>query len=170
VTAALTGTVLPASTAAGPPAAGPQDAGSTRQVVLASVSSDAHTWNLIFMQLLLEETGYQVTNLGACTPDDLVVGECLRRPGAVLVLSTVNGHGYTDGARLIARVRREPSLRDMPAVIGGKLGIDGTAVESRIRTLIDAGFDAVFPETAPLPPFVDWMRALARPPAALVAP
>lgn len=169
MTGTLAGTVLaPPAVSLGEPVPGP--GGGDRHVILSSVSSDAHTWNLIFLQLLLEETGYRVTNLGACTPDQLIVAECLRQPHAALVISTVNGHGYADGARLIARVREQPTLRGMPAVIGGKLGIDGLAVESRTAELIEAGFDAVFPETTPLPPFVDYMRALPRPAAALAAP
>src|SRR4051812_3180408 len=43
-------------------------------VLVTSVSSDSHTWNLVFLQLLLEDLGHKVTNLGACTPDDEILG------------------------------------------------------------------------------------------------
>jgi len=56
--------------------------------VVTSVSSDSHTWNLVYIQLLLEEVGHHVHNLGACVPDDVVIAECRRiRPDLVVVSS-----------------------------------------------------------------------------------
>ncbi|MEU7787953.1 MULTISPECIES: cobalamin-dependent protein [unclassified Amycolatopsis] len=110
--------------------------------VVSSTASDAHTWNLVYLQLLLEELGFAVTNLGACVPDELVVRECRRLDPDVVVLSTVNGHGHTDGLRLAPRLRA--ALAGAALVIGGKLGVDGTrgvAAEAELRA---AGFDRVF--------------------------
>ncbi|MCE6995126.1 cobalamin-dependent protein [Saccharothrix sp. S26] len=124
-----------------------------RRVLLCTVSSDSHTWNLVFLQLLLEEHGHDVTNLGSCTPDDLVVARCLSDRPDLLVISTVNGHGHADGKRLITKLRREPALRTLPVVIGGKLGIAGAADVDRAGELVEAGFDAVFAEGADLSGF-----------------
>ncbi|WP_327379048.1 methylaspartate mutase (plasmid) [Streptomyces sp. NBC_01216] len=113
--------------------------------VLSTVSSDSHTWNLIFLELLLTETGYHVHNLGACVPDELLIGTCHDRRPDLLVLSSVNGHGAIDGARVIRSLRAAPALAALPAVIGGKLGTDGdNGVPARRRRLTEAGFDAVF--------------------------
>jgi methylaspartate mutase sigma subunit len=55
-----------------------------RKFVVTSVSSDAHMWNLVFLQLLLEENGGEVVNIGACVPDEVIIEECsskrARRP------------------------------------------------------------------------------------------
>lgn len=116
-----------------------------RQILLSSVSSDSHTWNLVYLQLLLEEAGHRVINLGACVPDDLLVEATGRlRPDAI-VISSINGHGHLDGARLIGRIRADARLRHIPAVIGGKLGIAGDD-RPYIERLTTAGFDAVFPQ------------------------
>jgi methylmalonyl-CoA mutase cobalamin-binding subunit len=115
------------------------------EAVLSTVSSDAHTWNLIFLELLLIESGYRVHNLGACVPDDLLVGSCRELRPDLLVVSSVNGHGAIDGQRVIRRLRATPGLTVLPAVIGGKLGTDGEAgAEARRSRLTSAGFDAVF--------------------------
>jgi methylaspartate mutase sigma subunit len=117
------------------------------RIVVSSVSSDAHMWNLVYLQLLLEEAGHEVTNLGVCPPDTTVMEACrgADRPD-LLVLSTVNGHGHLDGLRLIRAVRRDPELAALPVVIGGKLGVHGAdAAES--RSLLEAGFNAVFNES-----------------------
>jgi methylmalonyl-CoA mutase cobalamin-binding subunit len=115
-----------------------------RRCVLSSVSSDSHTWNLVFLQLLLEEHGYQVKNLGACVPDDLLLEVCLAEVPDAVVISTVNGHGRLDGIRLARRLRAEPTLAGVPMMIGGKLGLQGTACAAAQAELIAAGFDAVF--------------------------
>ncbi|MFE2728320.1 cobalamin B12-binding domain-containing protein [Kitasatospora sp. NPDC059327] len=115
-----------------------------RRCVLSSVSSDSHTWNLVFLQLLLEENGYQVENLGACVPDDLLLEVCLARVPDAVVISTVNGHGRLDGIRLARRLRAEPALARVPMMIGGKLGLQGTVDAGSQAELIAAGFDAVF--------------------------
>ncbi|MFJ9151174.1 cobalamin B12-binding domain-containing protein [Streptomyces sp. NPDC102270] len=122
---------------------------------MTSVSSDSHMWNLVFLQLLLEENGGQVVNLGACTPDELVMSECLRiRPDA-LVISTVNGHGHIDGLRLIRKIRGHSGLASMKVVIGGKLGVHGSGHAGSRAELVANGFDAVFEADADLDRFLD---------------
>ncbi|MGW3171355.1 cobalamin B12-binding domain-containing protein [Streptomyces sp. NPDC001153] len=122
---------------------------------MTSVSSDSHMWNLVFLQLLLEENGGQVVNLGACTPDELVMSECLRiRPDA-LVISTVNGHGHIDGLRLIRKIRGHSGLASMKVVIGGKLGVHGSRHAGTRAELVANGFDAVFEADADLDRFLD---------------
>ncbi|MCX5054263.1 MULTISPECIES: cobalamin B12-binding domain-containing protein [unclassified Streptomyces] len=122
---------------------------------MTSVSSDSHMWNLVFLQLLLEENGGQVVNLGACTPDELVMSECLRiRPDA-LVISTVNGHGHIDGLRLIRKIRGHSGLASMKVVIGGKLGVHGSRHAGSRAELVANGFDAVFEADADLDRFLD---------------
>ncbi|MCZ2523669.1 cobalamin B12-binding domain-containing protein [Streptomyces sp. HB2AG] len=148
---------------------GPADPepGRARRVLLSSVSSDAHTWNLVFLQLLLEEAGCEVVNLGACVPDELLIGECAALRPDLLVISTVNGHGRADGERLIGRLRARPELRGVPAVIGGKLGVRGGDEEAG-RALVAAGFDAVFQDDAAPELFVEFVRALEPAPAGRV--
>lgn len=117
-------------------------------VVVTTMASDSHTWNLVFLQLLVEELGYQVVNLGPCVPDDVLVGECLDIKPDLLVVSTVNGHGYQDGLRVIERLREHSELAATPAVIGGKLGVTEDDADGRSRELMAAGFDAVFADGA----------------------
>ncbi|MFB7115762.1 cobalamin B12-binding domain-containing protein [Streptomyces sp. NPDC056190] len=134
-----------------------------RTVLLSSVSSDSHTWNLVFLQLLLEEMGNRVVNLGACVPDELLIQECsVIRPDLV-VISTVNGHGQADGHRLIGKIRARPEIRHTPVVIGGKLGITGGAQEDTARRLVSAGFSAVFSDDAEPAALGRFLASLDRP-------
>ncbi|WP_236796412.1 cobalamin B12-binding domain-containing protein [Amycolatopsis sp. GM8] len=133
----------------------------TPTILLSTVSSDAHTWNLVYLELLLRERGHRVRNLGACVPDDLLLRTCLlKRPG-LLMLSSVNGHGADDGERLIRRLREVPALTTLPAVIGGKLGTSGdTGAADRRHRLIRAGFDEVFEGADSIPRFLGYLDRL----------
>jgi len=118
-----------------------------RPVIVSSTVSDAHTWNLVYLQLLIEELGYQVVNLGPCVPEEELIAACSRLRPTFVVLSSVNGLGGQDGLRLIRRLRAVGELHDLPIVIGGKLGIGG-ADPQIVAELVAAGFNAVFDDNA----------------------
>jgi len=130
-------------------------------VVVTSLSSDAHTWNLVFLQMLLEEMGCRVTNLGACTPDEVIVRECLARRPDLIVVGSLNGHGLQDGQRLIGAIRGRPGLATTPVVIGGRLDTTGGSGGQTSALLLEAGFDAVFDGAAGLGTFRSLVRTLA---------
>ncbi len=130
-------------------------------IVLSSLSSDSHTWNLVYLQLWLEELGHRVHNLGACVPDDLLLDECLRTRPDLVVISSVNGHGFIDGTRLIARVRAVPELAGTPMTIGGMLGIDGPDGQRRKALLLASGYTAVFDSGERMPAFRSFLARLA---------
>ncbi|WP_248871145.1 cobalamin-dependent protein [Streptomyces sp. HNA39] len=134
-----------------------------RRVLVSSVSSDSHTWNLVFLQLLLEEMGHEVTNIGSCVPDGLLIEECRRVRPDLVVISSVNGHGALDGSRAVRRLRAQPDLRDLPVVIGGKLGVRGADADSYGPELLAAGFDAVFEDGAGIAEFRRYIDTSARP-------
>ncbi|MGW5970822.1 cobalamin B12-binding domain-containing protein [Streptomyces sp. NPDC055186] len=134
-----------------------------RRVLVSSVSSDSHTWNLVFLQLLLEELGSEVTNIGSCVPDDLLIEECRRVRPDLVVISSVNGHGALDGSRAVRRLREEPDLRDVRIVIGGKLGVRGAQAGTYGPELMEAGFDAVFEDVAGVAEFRRYLDRSFRP-------
>src|SRR2546423_11352563 len=99
-----------------------QPPAKARRAVIATVPSDSHMWNMVYIELLLKEHGWEVINLGACTPPDLVVDTCLAERPDMLVISSVNGHGHIGGRKVIGAVRSHPALDYLPAVIGCHLG------------------------------------------------
>ncbi|MFD6325488.1 cobalamin B12-binding domain-containing protein [Streptomyces sp. NPDC058442] len=141
----------------------PAEHRGSRRVLVSSVSSDSHTWNLVFLQLLLEELGSEVTNIGSCVPDDLLIEECRRVRPDLVVISSVNGHGALDGSRAVRRLREEPDLRDVRIVIGGKLGVRGAQAGTYGPELMEAGFDAVFEDAAGVAEFRRYLDRSFRP-------
>ncbi|GGZ22742.1 hypothetical protein GCM10010300_77940 [Streptomyces olivaceoviridis] len=124
---------------------------SPRHAVLTTIASDSHTWNLLFLQLLLEEQGWEVTNLGACVPVDVLVEEAAARTPDLIVVSTVNGHGAEEAPGLARAVRAVPALAEVPLVVGGKLDTSGSTGPDVHAALTDAGFDAVLTGASAVP-------------------
>jgi len=112
--------------------------------VVSGIASDAHTWNLLYLQLLLEEYGFRVTNLGACVPTSALVAACLRDRPRLVVIGTVNGHGLIEAPACIRSIRECPALRGVTVVIGGKLSLDGECRARDRQRLLRLGFDRVF--------------------------
>jgi methylaspartate mutase sigma subunit len=131
------------------------------RVVVTGTASDAHTWNLIYLQLLLEETGHAVTNLGPCVKDEILLARCRQAVPDLIVFSTVNGHGRQDGERIITLIRDAPDLQDVPVVIGGMLGVAGPDGNAAAQSLLDAGFDAVFGAQADIDRFLSFLHTLS---------
>ncbi|MCW2609822.1 MAG: methylaspartate mutase [Cryptosporangiaceae bacterium] len=118
--------------------------GRRLRIIVNSVASDSHTWNLVYLPLLMEGMGHRVRNLGACVPDELLVAECRRQRPDRVVVSSVNGHGHVDGTRLIRQLCACDELRGVPVVIGGKLGVASLGGDHYADDMMAAGFAAVF--------------------------
>lgn len=145
--------------------------GETRRephAVLTTVPSDSHTWNLLFIQLLLEESGWSVTNLGCCTPVARLLEESLRLVPDMIVISTVNGHGAQEAPRLITALRAEPLLADVPVYLGGKICISEEDQASAAAELVDAGYSGVFFGEEAVPAFRSVLAQAACRPRPLV--
>ena len=132
------------------------------KILLTGVASDSHTWNLVFLQLVLEELGHRVVNLGPCVPPELLVRTCQSARPDLIVMSSVNGHGLSDGQRAVQAVRMAGELAGIPAVIGGKLGIAGLTDRGQIRQLLEAGFDAVFEDADGIQPLDAFLGRLGQ--------
>ena len=139
----------------------------SKRAVIATVPSDSHMWNLVYIELVLRENGWDVNNLGACTPAELVVEVCLEQRPDMLVVSSVNGHGHIGGRKLIGQIRGRSELDYLPVVIGGKLGTLGANNSVFVEPLISAGYSAVFMEAEGLEEFGRFIEAPRR--AELVA-
>lgn len=129
--------------------------------VLSSTPSDSHTWNLLFVQLLLEENGWSVTNLGACVPVTILLDESLRRVPDLIVITSVNGHGAQDAHRMIAALRAAPALSEVPVVLGGKPCVSEDQEHGAADELVAAGYDAVLVGESAVPAFESLLARVA---------
>ncbi|MBM0230756.1 cobalamin B12-binding domain-containing protein [Micromonospora sp. STR1_7] len=129
-------------------------------VVLTTTASDSHTWNLIYLELLLQEWGHAVTNLGPCMPPELLLRRCRELTPDLVVVSSVNGLGFGEARTLIPLLRDCPELAETPVVIGGKLGTGVEDEAAEAAELRAAGFDLVVNDSDGLGPFRDFVESM----------
>jgi methylaspartate mutase sigma subunit len=116
--------------------------GRQAEIVICTIPSDAHSWNLIYLSLLLRELGYLADVIGPCTSLDQLRCVITERCPVLVVLSTVNGHGLIQAPVVLEHVRRQAP--HVPVVAGGKLSIGDVPDDEIRRRLLDQGFDEVF--------------------------
>jgi methylaspartate mutase sigma subunit len=117
--------------------------GKKRLAVVATTPDDSHMWNLVGVQLKLEERGFAVINLGPCTPLE-EIAEMLRthRP-ELLVISSINGHGEFSVGRILETLERYQLNRAAKIVVGGLLTTSAGLAAKTEQRLLDQGIHAV---------------------------
>lgn len=130
-------------------------------VLLSTIPSDSHSWNLIFLQLFLTERGFDVVSLGPCTPIALIIETAAKRKFDLHLVSTVNGHGIIEAPAIAAALFDAGNMA--PIAIGGKLdtGTNGGSKQALER----AGFAGVFEDDQAnvFAEFETFLKLLAKP-------
>src|SRR5690554_313433 len=135
-----------------------------RRCLVTTVQSDSHTWNLIYMQLLIEEFGATVINLGGCAPVAETISAIKQNNPDLVVVSSVNGHGYFQGKELIEKVTQKFPKRQSTFVIGGKLSTSVDNEPSIDNDLRSAGYDAIFQGIDAIPEFRKYLKCFSNAP------
>lgn len=112
--------------------------------ILSTIESDSHMWNLVYMQLVLEECGYETLNLGCCVSEQETIQTVKKYAPDLVVISTLNGHGYVQGRSLVENYRKSLGNRGPTIVIGGNLSTQISTNAELGKDLVQAGYDAVF--------------------------
>lgn len=112
--------------------------------LLSSVESDSHMWNLVYMQLFIEEQGMDVYNMGCCVPSQNIISEIVKQQPELVVISSVNGHGYVQGLELIKALNKSNPHINSKIVIGGKLSTSESDNQRISQSLVNEGYDDVF--------------------------
>lgn len=129
-------------------------------VILTGTPSDSHMWNLIFLELFLQENGCQVLNLGPCTPLEQVYRTLEKSFFDLVVISSVNGHLFQDAITMIASFPHLASPHLPPFVVGGKIGISEKSAMFQKKKLLKLGYDDVFIEADSLDRFKKYLDYL----------
>jgi len=114
------------------------------------------------MQLLMEEHNTNVHNLGVCVPVQTTVLEIIDKQPELVVISSVNGHGYTQGLELIKEIKRSVKGKLPTIVIGGKLSIKQSDNQHITKDLLACGFDGVFVNHNSIPEFLFILHQIKR--------
>lgn len=113
-------------------------------IIVATTPDDSHAWNLIGIELRLSERGFEVLNLGPCTPEDLLAETIRDRRPDFVVLSSINGHGALSLPLVLETLEHYQVKHTAPIVIGGLLTTDPADAQAAAARLADAGATATF--------------------------
>jgi methylaspartate mutase sigma subunit len=129
-------------------------------VMLTGTPSDSHTWNLIFMELFLQENGCKVFNLGACVPIHKIHQSIEKLSPDLVVISSINGHLFQDSMEIMSSLSKSSLKALPPLVVGGKMGISLQASAFQKKKLIKLGYNEVFTEKSALLHFKKYLYNL----------
>lgn len=136
-----------------------------RPVILGVAASDAHAVANHFIAYHLRSQGFDVVNLGTCTPVAEFCDALRRTPEPeALIIGSLNGHAYEDLREL--RVARRDGLINCPVILGGNLSVGSRKRSSDLERLYALGVDYILDDPIELVPLLDRLSLLAVPSAA----
>ena len=129
-----------------------------KKCLLTTVESDSHMWNLVYMQLFLEEHGYDTYNLGCCVSENETITAIKSQNPSLIVVSSVNGHGYVQGKSLVQKIKNEFGHCCPTIVIGGKLSTQISDNSTIHDDLLSRGYDGVFVNNSAINQFKSFLK------------
>jgi methylaspartate mutase sigma subunit len=116
---------------------GQQSGGARGTVILGVAASDTHVVANHLIAHMLRENGYEVVNLGACTPLQDFMDAHKQNPDALaIVIGSLNGHAKDD-LRGLLELRQQYGIR-CPVILGGNLSVGSQkelGLEDSFKTL-----------------------------------
>lgn len=95
---------------------------SRKTILLATPASDCHVVANKLLEFVCRQLGYDVYNLGVCTPTEEIVATAKEHCPTAILISSQNGHAFTDLAPL-QEALREAGLAHLPVYAGGNLSV-----------------------------------------------
>ncbi|HET9167942.1 MAG TPA: cobalamin-dependent protein [Actinospica sp.] len=128
-------------------------------VILGVARSDAHAVANRLIELQLRHSGYEVVNLGVCTPlEDFAEAHAAHPEALAVLIGSLNGHAVQDLADLPAL--RAAGRLDCPVVLGGNLSVGSRKSERTFQRLFELGVERIVEDPADLPRI---LKQLGRP-------
>jgi methylaspartate mutase sigma subunit len=130
------------------------------KVILGVAASDSHVVANHLIAFQLRQLGYEVLNLGACTPVSEFVDCASENPDALaIVIGSINGHAVEDLAPL--RAVRAQGVLSCPVIVGGNLSVGSEKSGREGEALLALGVDHVLSDIDELTALLDGLRTQA---------
>jgi methylaspartate mutase sigma subunit len=130
-------------------------------VILGVAASDAHAVANHLIAYSLRERGYEVVNLGTCTPVEEFAAAAEQHPHALaLIIGSLNGHVHEDLHDL--RAAQEAGRITCPVIVGGNLSVGSRKDPADIERLYALGVDHLLADASGLPALLDKIESERR--------
>ncbi|MET9834568.1 cobalamin-dependent protein [Streptomyces sp. NPDC006385] len=135
-----------------------QQTTGTRTVILGVAASDSHAVANHLIAYSLRGVGFDVVNLGTCTPVEEFATACGEHPDAeAVIIGSLNGHVHED-LRGLAEAKNSGRIA-CPVIVGGNLSVGSHKDASDHERLYALGVDHILADPAQLPALLDLLRA-----------
>jgi len=114
------------------------------RVVLGVIGADVHIVGARVMEMALEESGFNVVNLGIQVSQDEFIDAAIETDAEAILVSSVYGHGEID-CRGIRDNCKERGIGDILLFVGGNLVVGKKDWSETEAIFLGYGFDAAYP-------------------------
>ena len=119
------------------------------RIVLGVIGADVHAVGNKILEMVLEEAGFEVINLGVMVSQEEFINAAVESDAGAIWVSSLYGHGEIDCRGLRERCV-EAGIGHILLYLGGNLTVGEAAFPAVERRFREMGFDRVFPPgTAP---------------------
>lgn len=133
-----------------------------RKVILGVTESDSHVVANHLIAYYLRSRGFEVVNLGACTPlRDFVAAYAEHDDAEAILIGSHNGHALRDLAGL-DEIKRA-GLLDCPVILGGNLSVGAEKGPDEVGQFVALGVDHVLANYESIIPLLDLANERSRP-------
>lgn len=124
------------------------------KILLGVTKSDAHVVANHLIAFDLREKGYQVENLGACTPIEEFILETLALDNVdAILIGSLNGHGLED-IRGLKELKELYDIR-IPIIMGGNLSVGKDKNSNLEEELKEEGIDYILKDSSEIAPLLE---------------
>ncbi len=114
------------------------------KALILGTPSDAHTWNLFYLELILKESGFQTAVHGCCISYPEISKAVNLDHWDLIVVGSLNGHFYYESKQTFQAIISGITGKRPPIVAGGKIDVYDRDIEFLERAIMRQGYDNVF--------------------------
>lgn len=124
------------------------------KVIIGVAASDAHVVANRLMAIYLKENGFNVINLGVCTPlNEFVEAWQKNQDCLAIIISSLNGHAYQD-LQGLSLAKQDYQIR-CPIILGGNLSVGAMKDVNLHKQFSQLGIDQILTDIEDIVPLLN---------------
>lgn len=120
-----------------------------KKIVIGVIGSDCHTKGNKIIHHKLEESGFEVINIGVLSPQIEFINAALETNADAIIVSSIYGYGELDCQGMREKCN-EYKLKDILLYIGGNIGTGNEEWEKIEKRFKNMGFNRIYKPGTPI--------------------
>ncbi len=120
-----------------------------KKLIIGVIGADVHTVGNKILNMVFQEAGYEVTNLGVMVSQEEFIEAAIETSADAIIVSSLYGHGELDCTGLRDKCH-EANIGDILLYVGGNIVVGKQPFDEVEKRFLAMGFNRVFgPGTDP---------------------